>query len=128
MKKHLFLVILFGILCWNNVNSQTNNTTILAVLNTQTNEIKIQQEINFYNKSDSPLNSIYFHNWPNSYKDKNTPLANRFIDNYSNSFHFANEKNRGSTIINSCSVKNDLITWEITNNNPDNLKINLKKS
>jgi len=128
LKKHLFLVILFSILCWNNVNSQTNNTTILAVLNTQTNEIKIQQEINFYNKSDSPLNSIYFHNWPNSYKDKNTPLANRFIENYSKSFHFANEKHRGSSIINSFSVNYDLITWEITDNNPDILKINLKQS
>ncbi|HSQ45425.1 MAG TPA: hypothetical protein VLM44_00755, partial [Lutibacter sp.] len=108
--------------------SQTNNTTILAVLNIQTNELKIQQEINFYNKSDSTLNAVYFHNWANAYKDKNTPLANRFIENYSKTFHFANEKHRGSSKINSFSVNYDLVTWEITAQNPDILKINLKQS
>jgi hypothetical protein len=110
------------------MNSQTNNTTILAVLNTQTNELKIQQEINFFNKSDSTLNTVYFHNWANAYKDKNTPLANRFIENYSKTFHFANEKHRGSAKINSFSVNYDLVTWEITEQNPDILKINLKQS
>ena len=110
------------------MNSQTNNTTILAVLNTQKNELKIQQEINFFNKSDSTLNTVYFHNWANAYKDKNTPLANRFIENYSKTFHFANEKHRGSAKINSFSVNYDLVTWEITEQNPDILKINLKQS
>ncbi|MDF1518776.1 MAG: aminopeptidase, partial [Lutibacter sp.] len=128
MKKYLFLVLLAGILCLNNLYSQTNSTTILADLNTQTNELKIQQEIIFYNKSDSTLNTVYFHNWPNAFKDKNTPLANRFIENYSKSFHFANEKHRGNSIINSISVNYDLITWEITDKNPDILKINLKQS
>lgn len=107
--------------------SQTNNTTILAVLNTETHELKIQQEIKFYNKSDSTLNAVYFHNWANAYKDKTTPLANRFIENYSKTFHFANEKHRGSSKINSFSVNYDLVTWEITEQNPDILKINLKK-
>lgn len=128
MKKQLILTLLAGILCWNYMNSQTNNTTILAVLNTQTNELKIQQEINFFNKSDSTLNTVYFHNWANAYKDKNTPLANRFIENYSKTFHFANEKHRGSAKINSFSVNYDLVTWEITEQNPDILKINLKQS
>ncbi|MDP2068032.1 MAG: aminopeptidase [Lutibacter sp.] len=128
MKKQLFLTLLAGILCWNYMNSQTNNTTILAVLNTQTNELKIQQEINFFNKSDSILSVVYFHNWANAYKDKNTPLANRFIENYSKTFHFANEKHRGSSKINSFSVNYDLVTWEITEQNPDILKINLKQS
>jgi hypothetical protein len=127
LKKLLFLTLLAGILCLNNINSQTNNTTILAVLNTQTNELKIQQEINFYNKSDSTLSAVYFHNWANAYKDKNTPLANRFIENYSKTFHFANEKHRGSSKINSFSVNYDLVTWEIAEQNPDILKVNLKQ-
>lgn len=128
MKKQLILTLLAGILCWNYMNSQTNNTTILAVLNTQTNELKIQQEINFFNKSDSTLNTVYFHNWANAYKDKNTPLANRFIENYSKIFHFAKEKHRGSSEINSISVNYDLVNWEIAEENPDILKINLKQS
>ncbi|MGV8945541.1 MAG: aminopeptidase [Lutibacter sp.] len=111
----------------NNLYSQTNSTTILAELDTETNELEIQQEIIFYNKTDSLLNEIYFHNWANAYRDKNTPLANRFIENYSKSFHFTAEKNRGNSKINSISVNYDLVTWEITDKNPDILKINLEQ-
>jgi hypothetical protein len=128
LKKYIFLTLLAGILCLNNMYSQTNSTTILADLNTQTNELKIQQEIIFHNKSDSILSTVYFHNWANAYRDKNTPLANRFVENYSNSFHFAYEKHRGNSKINSISVNYDLVSWEITDKNPDILKINLKES
>lgn len=121
-------MLLSSILCLNNSYSQTNSTTIFATLNTQTNELKLQQEIIFYNKSDSILNAVYFHNWANAYKNKNTPLANRFIENYSKTFHFAKEKHRGNSEINSVSVNYDIVSWEITDKNPDILKINLNKS
>lgn len=127
MKKYIFLTLLACIICLSSVFSQTNSTKIFAILNTQTNELKIRQEINFHNKSDSILSALYFHNWANAYKDKNTPLANRFIENYSKLFHFANEKHRGNTKINSISVNYDLVSWEITAKNPDILKINLKE-
>ena len=105
-----------------------NNIKISAILNTETNELRIKQEIDFYNKSDSILNAVYFHNWGNAFKDKNTPLAKRFIENYSKTFHFTNDKNRGSSTIKSVSVDYDIATWEITEKNPDILKINLQKS
>lgn len=127
MRKYIFLTLFAGIFCLNNAYSQTNSTTILAVLNAQSNELKIQQEIIFYNKSDSILNAVYFHNWANAYRDKNTPLANRFIENYSKTFHFTKEKHRGSSKINSISVNYDLVTWDITDKDPDILKINLKE-
>ena len=57
-------------ICIHKTFSQRNNIQIFATLNTETNELKIQQETQFYNKSDSILNELYFHNWPNSYKDK----------------------------------------------------------
>jgi len=119
---------LAGILCLNDICSQTNSTTIHAALNTQTDELKIQQEIIFHNKSDSVLSAIYLHNWANAYRDKNTPLANRFVENYSNSFHFANDKHRGNSEINSISINYDLVSWEITDKDPDILKINLNES
>jgi hypothetical protein len=127
LRKFIFLTLFASIFCLNNAYSQTNSTTILAVLNAQSNELKIQQQIIFYNKSDSILNAVYFHNWANAYKDKNTPLANRFIENYSKTFHFAKEKHRGSSKINSISVNYDLVTWDITGKDPDILKINLKE-
>ncbi len=79
MKKYAFLFLIFLSICFNKINCQTNNIRIFAALNSETNEIKIQQETIFYNKSKSVLNEIYFHNWPNAYKDKKTPLAKRFI-------------------------------------------------
>ncbi|WP_299525334.1 aminopeptidase [uncultured Lutibacter sp.] len=124
MKKNLFLIVLTYFVSLF-AYAQTNNISISATLNIETNELKIKQETTFYNKSDSILNEVYFHNWANAYKDKNTPLAKRFIENYSKSFHFTNEKNRGNTTINSISVNYDNATWEITDENPDILKVNL---
>ena len=106
---------------------QNNSIQINSILDTELNELKITQEITFFNKSDSNLKEVYLHNWPNAYKDKNTPLAKRFIENYSKSFHFAKEKHRGYGKINSISVDYEIANWEINNEHPDILKINLKK-
>ena len=126
MKRNLFIVLLT---CFVSLYTfaQTNNINISATLNIETNELNIQQETIFYNKSDSILNVVYFHNWANAYKDKKTPLAKRFIENYSKTFHFTNEKNRGNTTINNISVNNNSTTWESTRKNPDILKVNLNK-
>ena len=99
-----------------------------ATLYPNTNEIKIQQETTFYNKTDSILNEVYFHNWPNAYKDKQTPLAKRFIENYSKTFHFANDKLRGNTSISGISVNFESTSFEITKENPDFLKVNLNEA
>lgn len=116
---------MFFVFCLNISFSQNNKIDIDAFLNTNTNEIKIKQETIFYNKSDSLLNEVYFHNWPNAYRDKKTPLANRFIENYSKTFHFTNEKYRGNTDINGISVNFNSTTFEITEEDPDILKVNL---
>ena len=114
-------------ICYNKTFCQTNNIRIFATLITETNEIKIQQETAFYNKSDRILNEVYFHNWPNAYKDKQTPLANRFIENYSKTFHFTSDKHRGNTTINGISVNFDTANYEITEENPDILKVALNE-
>jgi len=126
LNNKLLLTIL---ICFINLSiyAQTNKIKIAAILNTETNELKIQQETNFYNKSDSILNVVYFHNWANAYKDKNTPLAKRFIENYSKTFHFTHEKHRGNSTIKSISTNYKISTWEITEENPDILKINLNE-
>lgn len=126
MKKILFISILSCIISLNTI-AQTNNIKISAVLKTASNELEIMQELVFYNKSTTNLNEIYLHNWANAYKDKNTPLAKRFIENYSKTFHFTNDKNRGKTTIKSISTDYQIATWEITEENPDILKIILIK-
>lgn len=114
-------------LCLLVMHAQTNNIKIIAKLDTKTNELKIQQEIEYVNKSNNILTEIYLHNWPNAYKDKNTPLAKRFIENYSKTFHFAKEKHRGHTNIKSISVDYELVNWEISEEKPDILKIILSE-
>ena len=123
MKKYIFITLITCITCLNTSYSQTNNIQISASLNTETHELNIQQEIEFYNTSEDYLNEIYLHNWANAYKDKNTPLAKRFVENYTKSFHFAKDKHRGNTAINSISVNFNSVIWEITDENPDILKI-----
>ena len=125
MKKNLLLTILFGVIFLNLSFSQNNNIKINATLNSETKELTIYQEIDFYNKSDSILNNIYFHNWANAYKDKKTPLAERFVEKNSKSFHFTSEKNRGSSNINTILINYDIATWEINDQNPDILNLHL---
>jgi hypothetical protein len=98
-----------------------------ASLNHETQEINIQQETTFYNKSDSILTQVYFHNWPNAYKDKKTPLAIRFVEKNSKIFHFTKEKNRGKTTINDISIEGKETAYTITEKNPDILVVNLTK-
>lgn len=107
--------------------SQNNNIKIIAALNSETREINIQQETTFYNKSDSTLTQIYFHNWPNAYKDKKTPLAIRFVEKNSKIFHFTKEKNRGKATIESMLINNDAVFYESPKKDPDILVINLNE-
>lgn len=127
MKKFVYLSLIISIICFNFFYGQTNTLNINAILNTETNTIQIQQEITYFNKSNQTLSEIYLYNWPNSYRDKRTPLAQRFVENYSKSFHFTKEKNRGNTHIKALSVDFESANWEIPQNQPDFVKINLTK-
>ena len=127
LKKSTFLAILFCIIVLKSF-SQTNSIKMSIALNDETKELEIQQHTSFINKSNDDLNEVHFHNWANAYKDKSTPLAKRFIENYSKSFHFTNEKNRGRTSIKDITINNSTVVWEITEKNPDILKVNLSST
>lgn len=123
--KHFVYFILLIVL--NSVHAQNNRIKINAILDTKTHELKIQQETVFFNQSEDNLEWIYFHNWPNAYKDKNTPLAKRFVENYSKTFHFAKDKQRGFTHLESISINYVSVNWEVPNDSPDILKVHLDK-
>ena len=127
MKKKFFLTVLIHVIFLNIAFSQNNNIKINATLKTESNELSIYQEIDFFNKSDSILNNIYFHNWPNAYRDNKTPLAKRFVEKNSKSLHFAKEKNRGRSNINTVLLNYEIAKWEITDQNPDILNLQLNK-
>ena len=125
MKIFQYLIVVSFLICWNVFYSQTNTITINAKLNVETNEITVNQKTIFYNKTESILNAVYFHNWANAYNDKKTPLAKRFVENYSKSFQFTTEKNRGNSTIQQVQINNKSVAFEIPAKNPDFLKIPL---
>ncbi|MBI9042135.1 aminopeptidase [Lutibacter sp.] len=127
MKKYIIFIFFLCVICSKKTYGQNNTIDIISVFKPESNELKVTQVINYYNSSNTVLNEIYLHNWPNAYRDKNTPLAKRFIENYSKSFHFAKDKHRGFGKINSISVDYEIATWEVTEKNPDFFKIILNK-
>lgn len=128
MSKNLNFTLFLSVLFFNLCLGQKNNISITATLNSETNKLDIYQEITYHNTSNSILDTIYFHNWPNAYKSKNTPLAIRFVEKNSKSFHFTKNKNRGYSEIKNIFTNYELATWSSTSKNPDILKIALNAS
>lgn len=98
-----------------------------VILFPESNSLQIKQQTNFYNKTDKTLNSVFFHNWPNSFKDNKTPLAKRIVENYSKSFHFTVERNRGKTNIFEITIEGEKAQWNEFPENPDFLEVVLNK-
>ncbi|EDM43024.1 Aminopeptidase N [unidentified eubacterium SCB49] len=84
-----------------------------ASLNPVSQEITIEQEVQFVNTSNQSLSEIYFNDWANSFSSKTTPLATRFAEEYDRQFHFEKNENRGKTIIkNITSANNNELSWK----------------
>ena len=84
--------------------AQENKISIKSTFNPEKDELLIQQEIVYYNTSDSILTNIYLHNWANSFRDRKTPLSKRLIKDFRKRLYFANEKELGKTTIKNLSV------------------------
>ena len=106
--------------------SQVNSIKIDASLNDETHTLNIQQQIVFFNKSNTQLSEVYLHNWGNSFKNKETPLTNRFIEDYDKSLYFAKEENRGSSKVHSISVNHNLASFQELKKQIDIIKVELK--
>jgi len=107
--------------------SQQNEIQIKALLDATKETLKIQQEIIFYNTSDTVLNKIYLHNWANSYRDRKTPLSKRFIKDFKKDLYFAKEKELGSSRIVSLSVNFETATFKELKGQTDIIEILLNK-
>jgi hypothetical protein len=107
--------------------AQENAISIKANLDMDNDEMLIKQEIVFINTTDSLLSDIYLHNWPNSFRDRKTPLSKRFILNYRKDLYFAKKKKLGETTIKNVSVNFENTAFTELEDNPDILKVSLKK-
>ena len=96
-----------------------------ATLNSNLNELNINQQIIYKNTSSSTLHEIFLNDWANSFSSKTTPLAKRFAENYDSSFHFEKNENRGkSTIFSITNEKSNPLIWQ-PGNELDIIKVDL---
>lgn len=121
--KQLYLLILslwqFSAVCQNKID-------IDAVFDIENNQILISQEIVYKNTSKDTLKTIYLNNWNDSYSTKSTPLAKRFSEEYNNNFHFAENEDRGYTVITALTNNNSTnLLFERLELHPDVIKVEL---
>lgn len=127
MKKNLLFVIFFCVFSFASVG-QRNAININATLDTLSKKLLIQQEITYYNTSDSLLSKIYLHNWANSFKDRKTPLSKRFIEDFNKELYFAPKEELGFSELNTVSVDYEVTAFNEVSNQPDIIEIPLKKN
>ncbi|WP_298780854.1 aminopeptidase [uncultured Polaribacter sp.] len=108
--------------------AQKNSISLKATLDTEKDELLIQQEIIFLNNTDSILKNIYLHNWANSFKDRKTPLSKRFIKDFNKKLYFAKEKKLGNSTIKNLTVNFENTSFSELKNQSDILKISLKNT
>jgi len=125
-NKYIF-VFIFILICFIG-HSQTNKIEIDATLLTDTQQIKIEQEITYYNTSSVDLDTIYLLHWANAFKNQKTPLAKRLLENYDKNLYFAKKNERGYSEIKSISCNNQKAPYFDLKNASDILKLNIPKT
>ena len=108
--------------------AQVNSTSIKSTLNAEKDELLIQQEIVFFNNSDSIIKTIYLHNWANSFRDRKTPLSKRFIKDFKKNLYFAKKNKLGYTTIKNLTVDFENTSFNEVKNQADILEISLINS
>ncbi|QTD37223.1 aminopeptidase [Polaribacter batillariae] len=103
MKKHFYISFLCCFIS-SFLFSQQNEIKIKANLNTAKDMLQIQQEIVYFNDSNTELNSIFLHNWANSFKGRETPLSKRFIEDFRKDLYFSKEEDLGYSKIKNISI------------------------
>ncbi|MCK5677869.1 MAG: aminopeptidase, partial [Flavobacteriaceae bacterium] len=128
MNISKYILVLFFLSFFFESHSQTNEINITAELLTETNQIKISQEIIYYNNSNVNLDTIYLQNWANAYKNRHTLLSKRLIENYDKSLYFAKIDKRGYSEIQNIKCNNQSVKWKELEKAIDIVKINLPQT
>lgn len=107
--------------------SAQHQSKLVVVINHENHSLNINQELTYFNQSKDTLNSIVLNDWNNAYSNNKTPLGKRFSDEFLRSFHFASEKERGSTTINLIADdSNTALNWNRPDGFPDLIRVELK--
>lgn len=107
------------------VFGQQNRIKMNAILDSDKDLLKIQQETWYVNNSKDELNEIYFHNWADAYRDNETPLGKRLIEDYKKDLYFAKQKERGYSKIFNISIDYKAVVYKELEEQTDIIKIQL---
>ena len=124
--KNIALILFFLFTFTFVASAQNSKQTINAVLNTDIDQLSIEQKIIYINKSGTTLQNLVLHNWANSFKDRNTKLSKRMLENYNKSFYFSDSIDRGYTKINKVLVNSKSAEHKEYKGSSDILEILLK--
>ncbi|WP_010135324.1 gluzincin family metallopeptidase [Ochrovirga pacifica] len=99
--------------------------TINAELLPDKQQLKLKQQIIYYNNSTDTLKKIVLRNWANSYKDNSTPLAKRLLEDYKTEFYFAPTKEKGFSELYNTTINQQNATYKIPAQQVDLVEIPL---
>ena len=99
MIKYLFIVIIscFNVLVYNAQEyfQQKVDTYINVELDDENHFLRGFERMVYHNYSNSNLDSIVIHLWPNAYKNSSTELAKQKYEDGSNQFKYASKNDLG---------------------------------
>ncbi|CAM9590692.1 unnamed protein product [Discosporangium mesarthrocarpum] len=68
---------------------------IQVSLDDKKHQLSAFEEIVYTNNARVPLDSIFFHIWPNAYKDNSTAMSKQLLQNGNTDFYFSDESEKG---------------------------------
>ena len=105
-------LLFFGFGYGQNYFQQEVNYKIEVTLDDATHEINAFEQIEYHNNSNSILDTLYFHLWPNAYKNTSTALAKQLLKDGQTNFQYAEENDRGFIDQLNFKVNEVKVAWE----------------
>ena len=129
--KYIFIVITtsFNILIYNAQEyfQQKVDTYINVELDDENHFLRGFEKMVYHNQSNSTLDSIVIHLWPNAYKSSSTALAQQKYEDGSTQFKYAKAKDLGFIDSLDFNVNGSKVKWNYLNEKIDICVIYLKK-
>ena len=130
--KYIFIVITtcFNILIYNAQEyfQQKVDTYINVELDDENHFLRGFEKMVYHNQSNSTLDSIVIHLWPNAYKNSSTELAKQKYEDGSNQFKYAKDKDLGFIDSLDFNVNGSKVEWNYIDGKIDICVISLKKT
>lgn len=106
---------------------QEVNYEIHVSLDDEKHQLHASESIEYVNNSDSTLNFIWFHLWPNAYRDGKTALSKQMRQDDDLTLFFSNYRDRGWIDSLNFQVNGVKVRMELDVKNPDICRVFLEK-